>query len=86
MRKIKFFYAETTDFWQKMLNFAHSDAEAPPAVFLFHRIFIFKRREGLFLRSRLYFCFAKISIILLISKFLALNKYKRNTVFVHKAA
>lgn len=35
---------------------------------------------------RLYFCYAKIIIILLISKFLALNKYKRNTVFVQKAA
>ncbi len=45
-RKTKFFFAKILYLWQKMLNFAHSDAEAPPAVFLFHRIFIFKRREG----------------------------------------
>lgn len=78
--------SQNVDLWQKMLNFAHSDAEAPPSVFLFHCNLIFREAGRVLKCPRLDFCFAKISIIFLISKFLALKRYKRNTVFVPKTA
>jgi len=42
-----------------MFIFAHSDAEAPPAVFLFHRYYFFRGGSGLIWHPALIFATQK---------------------------
>lgn len=65
----------------KTANFAHSDAEAPPSVFLFHRFLIFRGGKGRKTPFRLNFCYAKIRIILLIYNIFGLINDKKKHSF-----
>lgn len=64
-----------------MLNFALINAEASPEVFLFHLYYVFKKQWGVFVCSHFDFRYARISIILHIYNFLALNIFERNIRF-----
>ena len=68
-------------FISKMPNFAHSDAEAPPSVFLYHKKLNFKEAEWPGRLFRLDFCYAKISIILLIYNIFGLIYAKKKHRF-----
>lgn len=64
-----------------MSTFAHSDAEAPPSVFLYHKILILKEAEWPRRLFRLDFRYAKIRIICLICNIFDLIYIKKKHRF-----